>query len=244
MVFAFERFRSYLMGTKVIVHTDHAAIKYLISKKDAKPRLIRWVLLLQEFDLEIVDRKGTENQVADHLSRIEKPVEPEGEITDTFPDERILKIQTEIPWFADIANYLACGIKPSGYTHHMLKKFFYDVKQYLWDDPFLFKLGTDQILRRCIPESEVATVLRHCHQSPYGGHFGGQRTAAKVLQSGFYWPTLFKDSHNFSQRCDECQRSGSISQRNEMPLNGILEVELFDVWGIDFMGPFPSSNNC
>ncbi|KAJ9562547.1 hypothetical protein OSB04_007707 [Centaurea solstitialis] len=244
VVFAFERFRSYLIGTKVIVHTDHAAIKYLISKKDAKPRLIRWVLLLQEFDLEIVDRKGIENQVADHLSRIEKPIEPEGEITDTFPDERILSVEVEMPWFADIANYLACGIKPSDYTPHMYKKFFHDVRHYLWDEPFLFKLGTDQILRRCIPESEVAAILQQCHQAPYGGHFGGQRTAAKVLQSGFYWPTLFKDAHNFTQRCEECQRTGSISQRNEMPLNGILEVELFDVWGIDFMGPFPSSNNC
>ncbi|KAJ9535162.1 hypothetical protein OSB04_un001759 [Centaurea solstitialis] len=197
-----------------------------------------------EFDLEIVDRKGTENQVEDHLSRIEKPVEPEGEITDTFPDEKILRVQIEMPWFADIANYLACGIKPSDYTPHMYKKFFHDVRHYLWDEPFLFKLGTDQILRRYIPESEVAAILQQCHQAPYGGHFEGQRTVAKVLQSGFFWPTLFKDSHNFTQRCNECQRSGSISQRNEMPLNGILEVELFDVWGIDFMGPFPSSNNC
>ncbi|KAJ9552032.1 hypothetical protein OSB04_016077 [Centaurea solstitialis] len=213
VVFAFERFRSYLIGTKVIVHTDHAAIKYLISKKDAKPRLIRWVLLLQEFDLEIVDRKGTENQVADHLSRIEKPVEPEGEITDTFPDERILSVEVEMPWFADIANYLACGIKPSDYTPHMYKKFFHDVRHYLWDEPFLFKLGTDQILRRCIPELEVVAILQQCHQAPYGGHFGGQRTAAKVLQSGFYWPTLFKDAHNFTQRCEECQRTGSISQK-------------------------------
>ncbi|XP_024962718.1 uncharacterized protein LOC112502930 [Cynara cardunculus var. scolymus] len=101
-----------------------------------------------------------------------------------------------------------------------------------------------QILRRCVPESEVAAILQHCHHAPYGGHFGGQRIATKVLQSGFYWPTIFKDSHNFEQRCNECQRSGSISKRNEMPLNGILEVELFDVWGIDFMGPFPPSNNC
>ncbi|KAI3748909.1 hypothetical protein L6452_12328 [Arctium lappa] len=234
------------MGAKVIVHTDHAAIKYLISKKDAKPRLIRWVLLLQEFDLEIVDRKGTENQVADHLSRLEKLVESRegGSITETFPDEKILMVQEQLPWFADIANYLACGIIPSDYTHHMLKKFLHDCKFYLWDDPFLFKLGTDQLLRRCIPETEAAAILQHCHQSAYGGHFGGQRTAAKVLQSEFYWPTLFKDSHNFVQRCNECQRSGSISQKNEMPLNGILEVELFDVWGIDFMGPFPPSNNC
>ncbi|KAL4353224.1 hypothetical protein GQ457_06G017500 [Hibiscus cannabinus] len=71
VIFAIDKFRSYPIGTKVTVHTDHSAIKYLLSKKDAKPRLIRWILLLQEFDIEIIDRKGTENQVADHLSRLE-----------------------------------------------------------------------------------------------------------------------------------------------------------------------------
>ncbi|XP_024963991.1 uncharacterized protein LOC112504285 [Cynara cardunculus var. scolymus] len=105
-------------------------------------------------------------------------------------------------------------------------------------------LGIDQVLRRCIPKTEVTKILEDCHKASYGGHFGGQRTTAKVLQFGFFWPTLFQDAHNFSKRCDECQRSGSISQRNEMLLNRYLEVELFDVWGIDFMGPFPPSNNC
>ena len=71
VVFAFEKFRSYLQGTRVIVHTDHSALRYLMENKDAKPRLIRWVLLLHKFDFELRDRKGTKNQVADHLSRLE-----------------------------------------------------------------------------------------------------------------------------------------------------------------------------
>ena len=73
------------------------------------------------------------------------------------------------------------------------------------------------------------------------GHFGAKKTALKVLQYGFFWPTLFKDAFNFCSKCDRCQKMGNISLMNEMSLNNILVVELFDVWGIDFMGPFPSS---
>ncbi|KAL4333445.1 hypothetical protein GQ457_07G007050 [Hibiscus cannabinus] len=121
------------------------------------------------------------------------------------------------------------------------KRFKHNAKGYFWDKPYLFKQCADQIIRRCIPEEEQQMILEQCHSAPYGGHFGGNITAAKVLQSGFYWPTLHKDAQLFCQQCDRCQRTGNISKRNEMPLQNILEVELFDVWGIDFMGPFPSS---
>ncbi|KAL4289548.1 hypothetical protein GQ457_14G014080 [Hibiscus cannabinus] len=120
-------------------------------------------------------------------------------------------------------------------------RFRHNARGYFWDEPYLFKQCADQIIRRCIPEEEQQMVLEQCHSAPYGGHFGGNRTAAKVLQSGLYWPTLHRDAQLFCQQCDRCQRTGNISKRNEMPLQNILEVELFDVWGIDFMGPFPSS---
>ncbi|PIN25886.1 DNA-directed DNA polymerase [Handroanthus impetiginosus] len=200
-----------------------------------------------KFDLEIRDRKGTENQIADHLSRLESPAKTDEPklINDNFPDEQLLAIvASDVSWYADIVNYLTCGIIPFDLSTKQKKKFLFDTRRYFWDDPFLFKQGLDNILRRCVPEVEMNDILEQCHASPNGGHFHGDRTAAKILQSGFFWPNLFKDAYSFVAKCDRCQRTGNISRRHEMPLNTILEVELFDVWDIDFMGPFvPSFGN-
>ena len=104
VVFSLDKFRSYVLGSKVIIYTDHAALRYLFAKQDAKARLIRWILLLQEFDLEIRDKKGADNGVADHLSRILINHE-KTPISETFPDEQLM-IVTQISWYADIVNYL------------------------------------------------------------------------------------------------------------------------------------------
>ena len=119
MLFACENFRPYILGSRVIIHTDHDAIKYLMAKKDAKPRLIRWVLLIQEFDLEIKDKKGSDNVIIDHLSRMEKTTkeEKEIEITKNFPDEQMFVLSVQVPWYADIVNYLVYGIIPHEFNH-------------------------------------------------------------------------------------------------------------------------------
>ncbi|RVW66571.1 Retrovirus-related Pol polyprotein from transposon 17.6 [Vitis vinifera] len=209
VVFALDKFRAYLVGSFIIVFTDHSALKYLLTKQDAKARLIRWILLLQEFDLQIKDKKGVENVVADHLSRLviahnSHPLP----INDDFPEESLMFL-VKTPWYAHIANYLVTGEIPN------------------------------QIIRKCVPEDEQQGILSHCHENACGGHFASQKTAMKVLQSGFTWPSLFKDAHIMCRNCDRCQRLGKLTKRNQMPMNPILIVELFDVWGIDFMGPFP-----
>ncbi|GJS90446.1 reverse transcriptase domain-containing protein [Tanacetum coccineum] len=88
---------------------------------------------------------------------------------------------------------------------------------------------------------EALDILKACHSGPTGGHYGANYTARKIFDSGFYWPTIYKDAHDFVTRCDICQRQGKITQRDEMPQNSIQVCEIFDIWGIDFMGPFPSS---
>ncbi|RVW23675.1 putative mitochondrial protein [Vitis vinifera] len=112
------------------------------------------------------------------------------------------------PWYAHIANYLVTGEVP---------------------------ILCDQIIRKCVPEEEQQGILSHCHENACGGHFASQKTTMRVLQSGFCWPSLFKDAHTMCKSCDRCQRLGKLTRRNMMPLNPILIVDLFYVWGIDFM---------
>nr|GFA57354.1 reverse transcriptase domain-containing protein [Tanacetum cinerariifolium] len=217
VVYAFEKFRSYIIMNKSIVLTHHSALKYLFAKKDAKARLLRWVLLLQEFDFKDLDTKGAENLAADHLSRLENTYEnvlnPK-EINETFPLETLSMVtfrgDSSALWFADFANYHAGN--------------------------FIIK-----VIRRCVHGKEALDILEACHNGPSGGHHGANLTAKKIFDAGFFWPTIYKDAYEFVKNCDSCQRQGKISQRDEMPQNSIQICEILDVWGIDFMGPFPSS---
>ena len=97
-------------------------------------------------------------------------------------------------------------------------------------------------MRRCVPKEEQYSILKFCHSNPGGGHYAAKVTAHKVLESGFYWPSVFKDALDFYLKCPSCQAALNIDNRNHMPLKPILEVEIFDLWGIDFMGPFPKVN--
>src|SRR4051812_10941893 len=119
VVFACDKFRPYIVDSKVTIHMDHAAIKYLMENKDAKPRLIRWVLLLQEFDLHIVDRKGAENPVAKNLSRLENVLDDPIPIDDSFPDEQlnVINASRTTPWYADYANYIVAQFIPPSFTY-------------------------------------------------------------------------------------------------------------------------------
>nr|GEY84326.1 reverse transcriptase domain-containing protein [Tanacetum cinerariifolium] len=247
VVYAFEKFRSYLILNKSIVYTDHSALKYLFAKKDAKARLLHWILLLQEFDFKVIDTRRAENYAADHLSRLENPYEnifDPKEINETFPLESLNKVahkDPSTPWFADLANYHAGNFIIKGMTSQQKQKFFKDARHYFWDDPYLFRTCADQIMQRCVAGKEAIDIFNACHSGPTGGHYGANYTAKKVFNSGFYWPSIYKDAFELVKRCDSCQRQGKVSQKDEMPQNFIQICEIFDVWGINFMGPFPSS---
>ena len=199
-----------------------------MTKRDAKPRLICWVLLLQEFDFELKDRKGSENVVADHLSRLPEPNDDSPSIQDEMVEETLMiaLVVRKAPWFADIANYLACGELLEFESRAMKKAFFGRVGNLFWDDPYLFHACADGIIRHCITEEEFFKVLTHCH-SYVCGHHGMMNTASKVTTVGFYWPTLHKDVEAFVKSCERCQKVGNISMRNEIPQIYILECDVF-----------------
>nr|GEV38861.1 reverse transcriptase domain-containing protein [Tanacetum cinerariifolium] len=186
VVYAFKKFWSYLIINKSIVYTDHFTLKYLFAKKDSKARLLRWVLLLQEFTFKI---------------------------SESFPLETLNLVSTHgnysTPWFADFANYHAENFVVKGMS--------------------------------CVHGQEAINILKACHYRPTGGHHGPNYIAKKVFDSGFYWPTIYHDAQDLVKNYDIFQRQGKISQRDEMPQESIQVCEIFDLWGIDFMGPFSSS---
>nr|GEX49864.1 DNA-directed DNA polymerase [Tanacetum cinerariifolium] len=188
---------------------------------------------------------GFENLAADHLSKLENPhkdVLENKDINENFPLETLGSLSSgSTPWFANIANFHAGNFIKKGLTSQQKKKFFKDVKHYLWDDPYLFRIYADKIIHRCVHGQEAIDILKACHEGPTGGHRGANLTAKKAFDVGFFWPTIYQDTHDMIKSCDTCQREGQIYQRDEMPQNAIQVCEIFDVWGIDFMGPFPSS---
>ncbi|MCI35589.1 hypothetical protein A2U01_0056810, partial [Trifolium medium] len=118
------------------------------------------MLLLQEFNLKIKDKKGTENLVADHLSRLvnKEVTEHETDVLDEFPDEKLLMVQ-ERSWFADMANYKVSGLIPDDFNWHQRKRFLREANRYVWDDPYLYKIGADNLLRRCVTREEATSIL-------------------------------------------------------------------------------------
>ncbi|XP_071699479.1 uncharacterized protein [Rutidosis leptorrhynchoides] len=157
--------------------SDYALVAVLGQRQDAKHRLIHWVLLLQEFDIEIRDKKGAKNVAANHLSRLDNPgLQPldESKIRDTFPDEHLMRIDlvNEVPWFTDFANYLASYVLQKGLSYQQKKKFFNDLRYYFWDDPYLFCIGANQVIRKCVYGQEARDILRSCHSRPMRGILG------------------------------------------------------------------------
>eukprot|EP00253_Pinus_taeda_P034176 PITA_34176 len=221
IIYAINKFRHYITGYTTFVHTDHSAIKYLMNKSVTNARVTRWLLLLQEFDITIVDRPGKENVVVDFLSRLK--TSENIPVDDSFPDEYLFAVSAYSPWYADIANYLVARKLPSHLLHREKRKIIQQSARYSWISGSLFHTGLDQEIWRCIGEDQIYDVLKACHDGPCGGHFADKRTSHKALRMGYYWSSIFKDAKKYVRACDSCQRMGQPNHRDEIPLNPQVE---------------------
>ncbi|GJT07472.1 reverse transcriptase domain-containing protein [Tanacetum coccineum] len=156
-------------------------------------------------------------------SRIEKDESSnDSEVDDNFPGETLMEINTkDEPWFVYFANYLVGNIIPKGMMYQQKNKFFSDLKHYFWEEPYLFEVCSDGMIRRCISGPETQTILDQCHHRPTGGHYGHNVTAKKVLDSGFYWQTIIEEAYTLVRLCKACQKTVNILKRDGMPLNNI-----------------------
>nr|GEW03103.1 reverse transcriptase domain-containing protein [Tanacetum cinerariifolium] len=168
--------------------------------------------------------KRVENLAADHLSRLENPhqsVLDKKEINETFLFETLNVVSfrgdSSTPWFDDFANYHARNFVVKGMSSQQKNKFFKDMNHYFWDDPFLFKICVDQVIRQCVHGQEAVDILKACHNRPIGGHHVPNYTAKKVFDSGFYWPTIYRDAHDLVKSCGACQHQEKILQQDKMP---------------------------
>lgn len=205
VVFAIDKFYSYLVGSKISVYTNHVVIIYLIRKKDSKLRRNRWILLLQEFDIEIRDKRGMENVFTNHLSSLTDLKGDELPLDESFLNDKLFAlIKKESPWYADFVNYLASRLLPPNLNYQRKKKFLSNLKYYYWDEPLLFKKGADKIFWRCIPEEETRSVITHCHAFSNGGNARTDKIVSKKSASRPLLPNMFKDVHVFIMKCDQC----------------------------------------
>nr|GEU59822.1 ribonuclease H-like domain-containing protein [Tanacetum cinerariifolium] len=212
---------AFLEGTDNLVHCVPKKGGMTVVENEANELIpTRHVPKVHDGHLLRYDREndgGAENLAADLLSRLENPRQDKlekKEITEKFILETLGMIafrgELSTIWFSDIANYLARNFIMKGMSSQQNKKFFKDVKHYFWDDPYLFKIYADQVIRRCVHGQEVIDILTAYHNGPTGGHHGANLTAKKVFDSGFYWPTIYRDAHELVTRKNELKARGTL----------------------------------
>ena len=247
VIYACKKFRHYLLGYQIVLHTDHDSLKYLVNKPDLSGRIARWILLLQEFNYEVIVKLGKANANVDYLSRQRgtKALEDiQAEFSDEFKDEpdrkedQVLHITgEEDSEYFNIIAYLIDRTYSTGLSQEEKNVFQHKVAPYTIIHGILFRLGADEQLKRCLEKKERKQVMRALHSGPLRGHFAANTTANWIRSAGYWWPHLVRDVKTYVGSCDQCQRTGAPAFLNHWLLTLVIPIAPFEKWGIDFVGP-------
>ena len=200
VIYAFKKFRHYLLGYRIVFHIDHDSLKYLVNKPDLSGRIARWILLLQEFNYEVVVKARKANANADYLSQ-QQGIEAVEDIQAKFPDE----FSDEPDWkdaqlfhisgkeeseYSEIISYLVNRTYPTKLSREEKSVFQNKVAPYTIIQGILFRIGVDEQLKRCLEKQERKQVMRTLHSGPSGGHFATTTTANRIRAASYWWPYL------------------------------------------------------
>lgn len=162
---------------------------------------------------------------------------------DQFPDEHLFAMTVETPWYANVTNYMEAGKLLAHLSSQENNLIVQRSAQFSWIEEYIFHTKSDLQIHTCIREEKIYDILKSFLDDPYGGNFFDRRIGHKILQMGYYWPIIFKDAKNYIHNYDNFQRMGRLIQAEKMPLQMQIVLENFEIWALEFLGPFnPPSN--
>eukprot|EP00253_Pinus_taeda_P013143 PITA_13143 len=239
---AVKHYRPFLLKTHTKVIVPFSAVRQLLIQRELGEKRANWVTALQEYDLDIKPEKIVRGQ---GFCRILAGAYNIPESSDTGSTEEInqISVTDSESQYADLIFYLKNGYAPSHLSYKRKRAIRLKAKNFSLVDNVLFKKNYDSILLRCLEKSEAQKMLQELHDGPAGGHFGADTTAHKIIHAGYYWPTLFRDTHEYVTKCLNCQTAGGRQRKSAFPLQPVNIEQPFDQWGLDIIGEInpPSS---
>eukprot|EP00253_Pinus_taeda_P018202 PITA_18202 len=240
-VCAIQRFRHYILLRTTTVISDCNPMTYILSRQLLGGKYSKWIVILQEFDLEFTAAKSKKSLVFAELLCSLPSAAASSQIKELIPDETLFLISTLDPWYGDIIVYLQTSSFRPETSKDARRRIRHQAQPYRIIGDTLYCLGVDLVLRRCLTFEEAERVLNDCHSGACGGHMSGYATAQKILRAGYFWPFIFKDCILAVRSCHECQIYQRKMRAPAAPLHPVVTVGPFAKWGIDYVTCNPCS---
>jgi hypothetical protein len=238
---AVQRFRHYILSRKTTVISHCNPMQHILTRQLLGGKYSKWIVILQEFDLEFDRAKSKKSLVFAELICDFPHSATENVAVDSLPDESLFLISTDDLWYGDIIIYLQTQTFRPALSSTERRRIRYQARQYIILGDTLYRRGIDSVFRRCLTFDEAEKALNDCHSGACGGHMSGYATAQKILRAGYFWPSLFNDCITAVQKCHACQTYNQKIRSHPAPLHPVVSVGPFAKWGIDFMTCHPHS---